>query len=203
MQTRLWLCNNLCWVVGQGNNILVGLNTMVGMEGFHTLPMPIILYLQNRGLQHLPQIGLVQHVGFPSTHWYKAIELELRSKLHLEWETFHSYLTQVAIVLTKNVARLTWGGISQGDDISAKDAYLHILPHPQPGPLIGWLAQMWQWEVPLKIKCFTWLVVHNHILTWDNLLKRGFMGPSCCCLCKSNSEDESHLFLHYPFAIDV
>jgi len=51
----------------------------------------------------------------------------------------------------------------------------------------------------MKLKCFTWLVVRNRILTWDNLVKRGSMGPSICYLYKSDFEDGLHLFLNCPF----
>jgi hypothetical protein len=36
--------------------------------------------------------------------------------------------------------------------------------------------------------------VHNKALTWDNLRKRGFIGPSICVLCLQQEESKEHLF---------
>jgi len=45
-----------------------------------------------------------------------------------------------------------------------------------------------------------WLVLHDCILTWDNLLKRGWQGPSICSFCKLNVESTLHIFFHCSFA---
>jgi hypothetical protein len=44
-----------------------------------------------------------------------------------------------------------------------------------------------------KIKKFQWLILHNNILTWENLRKRGFIGPSRCHLCQAQEETTNHL----------
>ena len=44
------------------------------------------------------------------------------------------------------------------------------------------------------------MVIQNRILTEDNLMKRGFNGPSTCILCKGAVESVSHLFIFCPFA---
>ena len=36
--------------------------------------------------------------------------------------------------------------------------------------------------------------IHNSILTWDNLQRRGFSGPGICSLCWSDEEIVDHLF---------
>ena len=36
-----------------------------------------------------------------------------------------------------------------------------------------WFHKIWNWDAPLKVKCFTWMLLSNPILTWDSLLKRG------------------------------
>ena len=40
---------------------------------------------------------------------------------------------------------------------------------------------------------FTWLVGRKHILTWDQLQKRGFSGPPRCSLCNQDGKDQEHL----------
>lgn len=45
----------------------------------------------------------------------------------------------------------------------------------------------------MKIKLFVWLVEHKKILNWDNIRKRGILGPSRCQLCEGQEEIMEHL----------
>ena len=51
-----------------------------------------------------------------------------------------------------------------------------------------------------KIFTFLWLIIHNIILTWDNLRKRGFIGPSMCVLCQSQEETKEHIFNGFRYS---
>jgi zinc-binding in reverse transcriptase len=51
----------------------------------------------------------------------------------------------------------------------------------------------WYLPIPLKVKVFMWLVLHNKILTRDNLRKRGWEGEIQCTIC-NKQESISHLF---------
>eukprot|EP00253_Pinus_taeda_P021775 PITA_21775 len=42
-----------------------------------------------------------------------------------------------------------------------------------------------------------WLVQHRKILTWDNIRKRGILGPSRCQLCEAQEETMEHLLNSY------
>eukprot|EP00253_Pinus_taeda_P007380 PITA_07380 len=54
-----------------------------------------------------------------------------------------------------------------------------------------------------KVNFFAWTLIHNKILTSDNLTKRSFAGPHWCALCRSNAETAQHLFIDCQFAKDV
>lgn len=41
------------------------------------------------------------------------------------------------------------------------------------------------------------------MLTLDIILRRGFIGPRWCCMCRQYSEDCLHLFILYPFSIEI
>ena len=56
------------------------------------------------------------------------------------------------------------------------------------------LIKIWKFHLPLKIICFLWLSLLNKINTCDNLMKKGWIGPFWCCLCKSALESVDHLF---------
>jgi len=66
------------------------------------------------------------------------------------------------------------------------------------------LDSLWRkiWDLSLwpKISTFLWLLSHKKILTWDNLRKRNFYGPSMCPNCKKNEETIEHLMHYYPLA---
>ena len=57
------------------------------------------------------------------------------------------------------------------------------------------LDLLWSFSIPSKIRCFICLVVENRILTWDNLLKRGWKGPGVCVLCRHGEDSVQHLFI--------
>ena len=70
-------------------------------------------------------------------------------------------------------------------------------------PLDCILSQVWNFNIPQKLKCFTWLAFYNKINTWDNLCKRGWLDPNICSLCKTAAESIDHLFVGCPFAQKV
>ena len=54
-----------------------------------------------------------------------------------------------------------------------------------------------------KSKLFVWLLLKNKSLTGDNLLKRRFVGPFCCCFFLSAMETDDHLFVECEFSKNV
>lgn len=56
----------------------------------------------------------------------------------------------------------------------------------------------WKAKCPSKIIFFAWLVFYNKNLTWDNLRKRFWHGPSRCTVCKADEESNLHLFFKCP-----
>eukprot|EP00253_Pinus_taeda_P033781 PITA_33781 len=92
----------------------------------------------------------------------------------------------------------TWVDLSEGS-FTTKEAY--FLTSEQSGNeanpdwRIVWERNWWP-----KVSIFIWLASKNKILTWDRIQKKGFIGPSRCCLCNSEGESRDHLLLHCPFA---
>ena len=63
--------------------------------------------------------------------------------------------------------------------------------------------KVWQSDCIPKINCFIWLLMHNKLLTVDNLSKRGIEGPSRCALCNSDLESALHLFLQCSVSVQA
>lgn len=89
------------------------------------------------------------------------------------------------------------------EQISVKDIYKRISHGCGLNDNDFWFHNTWRQNIPLKLKCFMWLMVHNNILAWDNIHKRGFQDHGICSLCKEDLEDMEHIFLSCPSAISV
>ena len=59
-------------------------------------------------------------------------------------------------------------------------------------------TSLWETACPLQIIIYVWLVFHNENLTWENLQKRNWSGLAICPLCRSNTENNLHIFLLCP-----
>lgn len=92
---------------------------------------------------------------------------------------------------------LRWGYSTKGM-FTTKEAY--SLMHPTPLPRDPLWALIWNKFTWPKISTFLWFLSHKRILTWDNLVKRGFTGPSQCPNCLQNAETIQHLLLLCPLA---
>jgi len=77
-----------------------------------------------------------------------------------------------------DVDQLHWGKL-EGGTFSLKEARACIEERDQ-GEKVNWYKILWDAELWLKIKTFLWLLMHRRTLTWENLWKKGFIGPSCC-----------------------
>jgi ribonuclease HI len=70
---------------------------------------------------------------------------------------------------------------------------------PNPGP---WKA-LWNFPSIPKVDLFSWTLLHNSILTFDTLKRRGWNGPSRCPLCTNSEETISHLLYNCEFSKEV
>jgi hypothetical protein len=76
-----------------------------------------------------------------------------------------------------------WSWNTKGGQVNAKQAYEIQSLDDNEVCQNEWYLELWKWKIPLKVKLFCWLMFENKILTWDNLTKRGIIGPSRCVLC--------------------
>ena len=87
--------------------------------------------------------------------------------------------------------------------VSEKKAYELIISDFLPPPSSYIVSQIWKFNIPQTLKCFTWLAFFNKIDTWDSLCSRGWFGPIRCFLCKEEAESIDHLFVNCSFAREV
>ena len=90
-----------------------------------------------------------------------------------------------------------WG--SRSGKYAAADGYIAIQAIPWASPNPAPWKSLWNYHSIPKIDIFIWTVLHNGILTTDNLRKKGWALPSRCPLCTSAEESADHLFLFCDF----
>ncbi|CAN1748138.1 Putative ribonuclease H protein At1g65750 [Linum perenne] len=97
---------------------------------------------------------------------------------------------------------LSWTLASSGS-FSVSSWFKHLIDVQFPGSNFFPFSTIWKKGVPSKICGFLWLLFHGNISTFDNLSKRGFIGPNLCVLCRADLESVSHLFFSCNFARTV
>lgn len=81
--------------------------------------------------------------------------------------------------------------------------YSKLVAHKMDMLEVQWWKKVWNKLSWPKCNCFIWMLAWNKCLTWDNIRKRGFHGPSICVMCGTNEEDSSHLFFRCSFALQL
>lgn len=85
---------------------------------------------------------------------------------------------------------LRWGYKEKGS-FTTREAYNVIIKERTIKDVL-W-SKIWNPSNWTKVSTFLWLLCQNKTLTWDNLRKRNFYGPSICLKCKQAEESALHL----------
>jgi len=122
---------------------------------------------------------------------WKIIDGREDRTLNDKAETLKKMLDQRMILVTEGQDQLRWGNNKEGN-FNIKEAKGILLGLESQAPVRSWqkLSRNRRW---MKIKLFMWLVHHRKILTWDNIRKRGMLGPSRFQLCEAQEETMEHL----------
>ena len=95
--------------------------------------------------------------------------------------------------------KLVWTKNPATRDLTAKLGYKNWGLEQYQGEMNDLWKQVWKNAGPLKDKIILWLALSNKLLTWENLKKRGWHGPSWCVLCHLEEETRSHMFSLYSY----
>lgn len=95
---------------------------------------------------------------------------------------------------------IIWKNSKSLNGVRVKEVYQILMDKmdPQHSPIFP--ATFWKSECPSKMIFFAWLLFRNRNLSWENLKKRGWQGPGCCPMCRSDEESNWHLFLNCHIA---
>lgn len=115
----------------------------------------------------------------------------LGKPLKAQAETLAGVLDQRTILTSTLSVQLRLGR-NNGGNFNLKEAKRISIGLDLTNPDKIW-KDLWQNSHWMKIKLFMWLVHHIRILTWENLWKRGLVGPSRFQLCGLQEETMDHL----------
>ena len=182
---------------------MVGREYILGMGDKPILTNELILELNRRGVHFLFQDFYDQCPGIAGSKWHTSEELGLGGRLASEWMCFWKELIHNGIIISRRPDELRWLGGNTSRVITVKNIYEVTERRKHLCVVKGWQRNLWIWNCPLKLKPFTWFLVENKILTWENLQRRGFNGPGWCVLCNQNWESTYHLFVDCYFVRTV
>ena len=123
-----------------------------------------------------------------------AQELGLEENEAAKWSRYVNQLGNNFILLTEDRDKLIWTWNKKDGNFSAKLGYEVAVQLEYQQMECWWWSQIWKLQVPIKAILILWLAMNNKLLTWEALLKHGFMGPGICLLCRVEGEICAHLF---------
>jgi hypothetical protein len=138
-----------------------------------------------RGYHFLYQMADLGRQGVVMTHWKSTLEMGLVGSEATKWDCFCRALDHEGIFLSDSLDELVWTGSNSSGVITTKNAYDAIASKIWTRSDKWWHNSLWKWDLALKLKLFTWLLMENMILTWENLQRRGRQGPGHLCSLSS------------------
>jgi exonuclease III len=180
------------WEVRNGKSALFWQDSwqqLPPLEDMESL-QPLKLSLQQNIFNNVQDFWLPSQERQPWRQW-KASATDLNIRETLDLSPWQECLQARKIPTREGPDILRWGHTSSGS-FSVKEAY--YLQGTTPGQATDEIwGKIWQPFIWPKISFFLWLTAQNRILTWDNLMKKGFTGPSRCTLCMQSEETMEHL----------
>eukprot|EP00253_Pinus_taeda_P006246 PITA_06246 len=183
--------HNFRWSVCTGMNIFIGSDLLLnGISS--TIPQPLVSYLHYRGI--FTWNRLIKSWSLSSPSWMDAEDLSLPHHLCAAWNSLRDSLQGLPIKRMGDKDELVWSLPRAANPIRVKDIYTTLLLMEAQPTLPFFPLSFWKAPCPLKMILFSWLLFHNRNLSWDNLQKHGWIGPSRCALCFADGETNLHTF---------
>lgn len=179
---------------------LLGIDPIASKQAFF-LPDHIIAALHQLGFFTWDKVILEWHGSSPV--WKTAEQLGLPPPLSPVWLQVLSSLQIAGIARCGPSDHLRWSSTSSSASISVKDVYSELIFTLAPTPAPIFPSTLWKSGCPPRMIYFVWLLFNNRNLTWDNLIKRSWHGPSRCYICESDEESNLHIFFCCRLTLDL
>lgn len=187
-----YFLKNLRWRIHTGNNILIGLDSIACSRGFTSFPEILLFYLHRNGIFTWDKL-ISEWCGLDPL-WKDATDLRLPGDLSSSWKDVKDALKGSGIQRDGTTDHLTWSMSNAQATARVKDIYFDFISSRVSHKSSIFPMALWKSGCPPKMIFFPWLVFNNKNLTWDNLRKRSWHGPSRCSMCESDEESNLHMF---------
>jgi ribonuclease HI len=195
------LSNHLTWIPGNGSKISIWDDSILGGLPFSDLREieNIKAWLLNKNCRTLWDISRWKNDA--KRTWEGWNLGNYPEELNEEASNLLELLQGKSPLSAESKDKRGWGTSSGVYTAAAGYKIVTGVPWvpPNPGP---WKA-LWNYPSIPKVDLFTWTLIHNSILTFDNLKRRGWEGPSRCPLCTQTEETIDHLLFNCDFSKEV
>lgn len=188
-----YFLKNHIWHFQNGSKILIGRDQFKGSSGVPKIPELLLSFFHRRG--HFYWDSLIDKWQGPIPIWKSTNSLKMPHPIACQWDLIKASLRNCGIFCSMESDFLIWCHSKEMNNIRVKEVYQHIMQTNRPLPNSIFPHIYWKDGCQSKMIHFAWLNFHNKILTWDNLRKRGWIGPGICPLCRSDGENNDHLFI--------
>ena len=133
------------------------------MGSSFTLPRGLRDYLEDYGICSLAQAR--NQTPNATGYWFSADELDLIGEWKTIWDNYIRGLEFGCIQLTDQSDMLIWSHNNYIGPLTAAEGYCCIISHCCSDLNDKILKILWSFPIPLKIKCFIWLLIFGKLLT--------------------------------------
>jgi zinc-binding in reverse transcriptase len=126
--------------------------------------------------------------------WNSQFRQPLTQQAQQQKEELLQQLQQIQIQPQQR-DHITWKWQQHGI-FTVKTCYRAIKERPH---ITSPLRIIWNIKMPRRIEVFAWLLLQNKLFTIDNLIKRGWLLPNICYLCRRQQETAQHLFINREY----
>ena len=130
LQTLPWLGRELAWQVGNGENILLGIDPIVGTSNSCSFPSGLLDFLDDLEINTLARA----HNTLPGTlhYWYNAEDLCITGTWKTAWDSFTNALDLGGIRLYSRADSLIWAFNKHNGSVTANLVYDSIVLSSNP-----------------------------------------------------------------------
>jgi hypothetical protein len=169
----------IAWSPGNGQSILIGKDCILGMGQSAILSEELIEAINRKGIYYLFQAKALAQVGRITSNWISSVDLDLSGQLQEEWQAYRCALINNGITLQEKSDLLKWTGGNMSGQVTVRNIYLAAEKQKWIYKTGGWRKAIWDWDCPLKIKLFFWLLMENKILVVGDPSTQRIYRPKC------------------------
>lgn len=191
-----YFLSRLRWRIYTGCSVLIGIDPILCGHGDIHIPKDLTSHLQRHGI--FTWNKLISEWRDTSPIWKDGSALNLLDIMDGNWKSITNTLSRGSFHRHGPVDHLIWTVCNDRRPVSVRDIYTDMIRHRNPSAQILFPIVFWKVGCPLKYIHFAWLVFYNKNLSWDNLRKRCWHGPSRFTMCESDEETNLHMFFQCP-----